>query len=189
MEVPETLKELQTAIETMRQAYAAVRSAVEQAMGQVYKDPADATDQLLSAAEEFGPDYAQDLFSRDPHALGDVIADQDIPWTNTREMLGRDLEPMLDHHDRLDHFTSRRDALLGRENGDGKRSLNIQGVEFDLDFRAGYLREVGNPSKSQLLSVESIEPDQRSLTEQALRDSDIGKAEPTRETPGQQRGR
>lgn len=189
MEVPETLKDLHTAIETVRQAYAAARSAVEQAFGQVYKDPADATDQLLSVADEFGPDFAQEMFSRDPHALGDVIADQDIPGTSAREVLGRDLEPMLEHHDRLDHLTARRDALLGRQDGDGKRTLNIQGVEFDLDLRAGYLREAGNISKSQSLVVESIEPAHLSLTEQALRDTDVGKAEPTRETPGRQRGR
>lgn len=170
---PTTLSGIQAAIDDTRRSYVDVRQQLEASLGRVYVDPADVSDRLLSLADEFGREHTLALFAERPHDLGVVHDIGDIPWSETAERLGGELEQLLETHERLDDLTHARDKL--RPNP-AKRTLNVQGREYELDAEARELHSLDQSERHPVsLEAEEREP---SLTQQYAREKDVDPVQP-----------
>jgi len=180
-DTPTTFSGLQAAIDDVRRSYVDVRQQLEASLARVYVDPADVADRLLSLADEFGREHTLALFVERPHDLGVVHDIGDIPWSETAERLGGELEQLLDTHERLDDLTHARDKL--RPNP-ATRTLNVQGREYQLDPEARELRSLDQSERHPV----SLEPGklQLSLTEQHAREKGVVPIQPL---PTQERER
>jgi hypothetical protein len=175
-EAPTTLSGIQAAIDDVRRSYVDARQQLEASLGRVYVDPADASDRLLSLADEFGREHTLVLFAERPHDFGVVHDIGNIPWSETAERLGEELEQLLGVHERLDDLTHARDKLQPRPNS-ATRTINVQGTEYQLDAEARELRSADKPAERHSVS---LEPEERelSLTEQYAREKVVAPVQP-----------
>ena len=96
---------------------------------------------------------------------GKVREHGDLPWSETAERAGEDLAKLVDAHDRLDHLTLQREALLKRADPDRLPVVNIQGREFTLDEARRELRPTDRPDERHPLDLEPVPQRELTLTE------------------------
>jgi hypothetical protein len=151
---------------------------LEAALGRLYDDPSSVADELLSQADEFGQEHAAALFAQHPHDYGKVREHGDLPWSETAERAGEELAKLVDAHDRLDHLTLQRQALLKRDDPGRLPVVNIQGREFTLDEARRELRPTNRSEERYPLDLDPVPVRELSLTEQATREHGIEPAQP-----------
>jgi hypothetical protein len=160
-ESPPTVASLQADIDMSRATYAELRRHLEADLGRLYDNPGDVADELLSQADEFGQEHAVAAFAERPHEFGHVRELAEYPWPETAERAGEELARMVDAHDRLDHLTLQREALLKREDPTRLPVVNIQGREFTIDEAGRELRPTDAPQERHALHIDPV--DERSL--------------------------
>jgi hypothetical protein len=176
----EMLDRLEGEVAAARAAYFAERSALQSLLVPLFRDPADACDNVVSVADEFGVERAVEEFRR-PYVYGaftDAAIEID-PELNAA--LGQQVERLMDAQERLDATTARReDHLQTREPGH-VRVINFDGREFAVDATGRELRSVESAGERYAmpdiaLPVQGPEP---SLTEHV--GGDVPAAQPSPE--------
>lgn len=173
-----TVASLQTDIDAVRKSYLERRDELEAVLGQTFQHPTSVADGLLSAADEFGREHAMDMLALRPMDFGDL---REGPTQETRQRAGELLEKLVDDHDRLDHLTLQREALLKRDEPGRLPVINIQGREFTLDEARRELRPTDRPEERHPLDLEPVPQRELTLTEQAARQRGVEAPEPTPE--------
>lgn len=175
-DIPDTVEALGPAIEAERRRFLALRDVLEAELGAVYRDALDATDTLLSLADEFGQEHAMQLLAERPGDFGELRGAR--LEDDARSGLGERLSTLLDAHESLDDLTDRRARLDSGREPDGTRVINIQGHAFTFDAKNRELRSVDRPEERLPLEIEVSERDSPSLTEQVRQIGGIDRAEP-----------
>lgn len=113
-------------------AFEVKRRELERALDGLVPDSTDAVADLLSWSEEFGREHAIELFQNDLHTYP---ADPGVTerWAERVMDVSRRIDALLDAQDRLDELTCERESLEGRAPEDGRRQVNFQGQECELD--------------------------------------------------------
>ena len=185
-----TVASLQADIDAVRATYGDLRLQLEAALGRLYDDPASVADELLSQADEFGQEYAVALFAERPHDFGHVREHGDLPWAETAERAGEELVRLVDSHDRLDHLTIQREALLKRADPSRLPVVNIHGQEFVLDQPKRELRPLDQADERHPLNVQPVMQAEISLSEKVARSRAVEAVEPQLDhTPNRSRTR
>jgi hypothetical protein len=175
-DAPITVASLQTDINAVRKSYLEGREQLEGLLSRNYDHPSSVADGLLSTADEFGREHALEMLALRPHDFGDL---RDPPSQETKERTGEVLERLVNDHDRLDHLTLQREALLKRDEPTRLPVINIQGQEFTLDESRRQLRPTDRPDERHPLDLEPVPQRELTLTEQVARDRGLEPPTPT----------
>lgn len=152
----------------LREAYAAHARQLTERLGTVYRDPADAREQILSLAEEFGADHALEHLIREPERFGatrdraprSVFGDQ-------REVLARELESLAETQDLLDDMMRQQEQVRPEKPRDGSRTVHIQGEPFRVDAQGRIMKDAADRPRHP-----------RSLTERLSAEHKVPPAQP-----------
>jgi hypothetical protein len=151
---PPTVDSLQADIDAVRSTFEGRRAKLEEALGRLFEDAPSACDTLLSLVDEFGPEHAAGILGERPDQLGTVRGDDDLPWSDIIDRAGEELPQLADAHDRLDHLTLQREALLRREDPTRLPVVNIQGRKFTLDVNRRAMHPTDRPDEPHPLDLE-----------------------------------
>lgn len=128
--------DLQAALATLHDAFAGEKAELTALLGKIFADPAQATDALLSAVEEFGPQHAIDRLNNAPDQI-DTVAEH--PDTLADDQVQQHLSRLVDLQDQLDEIARGLDLQDANRPRDVRR-LNIQGQPYVFDGASERLR-------------------------------------------------
>ncbi len=175
------LEDIERQLTAETKAYADKRAVLEDALAELFRDPSDAVDGLLSWADEFGRDHALELFAEEIHKSPDALEVSPDRWSDMLTAVNGNIERVMDSQERLDELTRQRETVSPSL---PNRSINIHGELFEID--AVSMRARSHAGQQTI----DIEPEQAlTLTEQIAHDIGISKAEPNPQEKDRSRSR
>ncbi|MBS0234235.1 MAG: hypothetical protein JSR99_12215 [Proteobacteria bacterium] len=135
------LESVVSALDRETAAYEVKRGELERALAGLVPDPSDAVGDLLSWSEEFGREHAIELFQNDLHTYPADPEITDELWPQRLMDVSQRIDGLLNAQDRLDELTRERELIQGRAPVDGRRQVNFQGQECELDAAALEVRD------------------------------------------------
>lgn len=179
------LRELQAETDVARAAYGAERTRLKELLVPLFHDHEEACHTLISAADEFGPEFARGLLDR-PNVFGSFHEAAIDIEPETREAIEAQLEGVLDAHDRLDVATARREDYWQSIDPTHERVINFDGREWVVDENGREIRAAdGRTERVSIAEMAEVNRagtvDQQSLTERLRGEAEVPLAQPAPE--------
>ena len=121
--------DIQSTLATLHDAFAAEKAELTSLLDKTFAEPANAADALLSAVEEFGPQYAIDRLKDAPNQIAAIAEDAEpLAHDHVEPRISR----LVDLQDQLDDIARDLDLQHPNRPRDVRR-LDIQGEPYVFD--------------------------------------------------------